>query len=590
MPSRISDYALIGDTRTAALTAKDGAIDWMCAPTFESPPIFGALVGGSDAGSFALSVDDVVSTERHYLDDTAVLETRIEASGGTGRLVEAMVPDVSGSLLPQTVLVRTLTCESGELWAEVSFDPRFGLPGRPPHVARRSGALICGWRSLAVALQSFPHLDIEPGRETSVRISAGSRLTLVLSVADRSPAVLLTEESANALVDRATGWWDRWSREIKYDGPFRDDVLRSLITLQLLTYAPSGAPVAAPTTSLPEIIGGSRNWDYRFCWPRDASIGLVAFLSVGKWRLAHAYMHWLLLASRLTRPRIKVLYTLYGKTPAPEREIEGLPGYEGSRPVRVGNGAQEQHQLDVYGWVADAAWLLNHAGHKLHSATWRGISAMADYVARHWDEPDAGIWEVRGEPRHYVHSKMMGWLCLDRTLRLAETHKTPEHRVRMWTEQRDRLKREVRDRGFDPKRGTYTWSYGSSEVDAALLILPILEFEDDALRTEGTISAIRGELEGDDGLVHRYPSRSDGIGEDEGTFLPCSFWLVQALARTGRGDEAERLFEKLAARANDVGLFAEEFDPRLGEQVGNFPQAFTHATLVQAALSLGEGR
>jgi GH15 family glucan-1,4-alpha-glucosidase len=584
--AKISDYALIGDTRTAALCTATGSLDWMCAPGFDSDPIFGRLVGGSAAGSFRMTVNGVVATNRSYRGDSAVLQTTIESSAGVGQLVEGMAVEVTGSLLPQTVLIRRLTCDRGTLSARILFDPKLGFSGKRPRVARRAGALVCDWGSLAVGLQTFPDIHMSTGQETSVEVPEGSDLTIVMSVADRAPVICVSEDRARSLLEETESWWNKWSAEIEYDGSHRGDVVRSLITLQLLTFSPSGAPVAAPTTSLPEEVGGVRNWDYRFSWPRDASIGLAAFLAVGKPQLAHSFMHWLLHASRLSRPHLKVLYTLYGKPSAKEREVDDVPGYRGSVPVRIGNEARTQHQLDVYGWVVDAAWLLTKSGHDLHPETWRAISGMAEYVARHWQEPDAGIWEVRGDPVHHVHSKMMAWLCLDRALRIAETRRPRPARKRRWSEQRDRVKADVVERGFDERLNSYVGSYGSGEVDAALLVLPVLEFDDQPERVTGTIDFIRRELEIDGGFVYRYRPGSDGLGGGEGAFLPCSFWLVQALARTGRRDEAEAVFAKLLGVANDVGLFSEEIDPSTGELLGNFPQAFTHATLVQAALSL----
>ena len=582
----ISDYALIGDTRSAALCSSDGSIDWMCAPGFDSDPIFGKLIGGPAAGSFAVTVDDVVTARRTYKDGSAVLETDIRTPDGTGRLVEAMAIEVTGALLPQTVLVRRLHCETGRLRIRILFDPKLGLPGRPPRTARRCGALVCDWGSLALSLQSWPDLEISAGTEIAVDLPAGSDLTLVMGIADRAPAIFLSPDGVDDVLADTQQWWERWSADIDYDGPFRTAVLRSLITLQLLTFSPSGAPVAAPTTSLPEVIGGTRNWDYRYSWPRDASIGLAAFLAVGRPELAHSYMHWLLHANRLSRPRLKVLYTMYGKPPPKEREITDVPGYRGSLPVRVGNDARTQHQLDVYGWVVDAAWLMTDSRHELHAETWRAVRGVADVVADRWQEPDSGIWEVRGDPLHYVHSKMMAWLCLDRALRIAEARKdTPSTSTRRWTTQRDRIRSDVRANGYDSAIGSYVRSYGSKDLDAALLILPVLEFEDDPERVAGTIAAIRRGLE-TGGLVSRYRSDSDGMKGREGAFLPCSFWLVQALARTGRRAEASALFEKLLGMANDVGLFSEEIDPSSGELLGNFPQAFTHATLIQAAMSL----
>lgn len=582
----IGDYALLGDTRTAALTSTAGSIDWMCAPAFDGEPIFGKLVGGSEAGSFSLSVDDVRASTRRYRGETAVLETSFEALLGAGRLVEAMAVEVTGRLLPPTVLVRKLICDVGELGVRVLFDPRLGLPGKSPRVSRRPGGLICEWRSLAVGLQAFPDIELEAGKEIPVRIPAGSELVLVMIIADRSPAILVHPDTANGLIDETHDWWRRWSEGIDYEGPFRDAVIRSFITLQLLTFAPSGAPVAAPTTSLPEEIGGSRNWDYRYSWPRDASIGLASFLDIGKPELAHSYMHWLHHGSRLSRPRLNVLYTLFGKPPPKEQLLAGVSGYRGSRPVRIGNEARGQHQLDVYGWVVDAAWLLTRSGRRLHTETWRAIKGMASFVADHWEDPDSGIWEVRGEPRHYVHSKLMAWLCLDRAMRIADARNVKSRRVHKWKQQRDRIKSAVLEHGFNESRNSYMRSYGSDDLDAALLILPVLGFEDVPDRVQGTIDAIRQDLEIDRGVVFRYRRGSDDLAGGEGAFLPCSFWLVQALAHTGRREEAAQLLESLCSKANDVGLFSEEIDPESGELLGNFPQAFTHATLIQAALSL----
>lgn len=582
----ISDYALIGDTRTAALASRAGSIDWMCAPHFDSDPILGKLIGGKAAGSFRLEVEGA-TLRRKYIDDTAVLQTEIDTEGGRGFLQETMAVQVEGRLLPQSVLVRRLTCEHGNLNARIYFDPKRGVPGSAPRVSRHSGSLVSEWGSLTLTLQSFPQIALTPGREERVDVSEGSDLVLVMAVNDRAPAIFVSEDEAHELLEETIEWWRRWASGIEYEGPARDAVIRSLITLQLLTFSPSGAPIAAPTTSLPEEMGGVRNWDYRYSWPRDASIGLAAFLAAGKPELAHSFMHWLLHASRLSRPRLKVLYTLFGKPAPKESEVSGVPGYRHSLPVRIGNEARTQHQLDVYGWVVDAAWLMTEAGRELHAEHWRAISGFADTAAETWEEPDAGIWEVRGEPGHYVHSKLMAWLCLDRALKIAERRSVSSRRTAAWTKERARLRNDIVERGFDPTIGSYVRTYGSRELDAALLILPVLEFDDHPERVRGTIDAIRSELETGDGLIYRYRRGSDDLGGGEGAFLPCSFWLVQALARTGERSEAAALFERLVAKANDVGLFSEEIDPNSDELLGNFPQAFTHATLVQAAMSLG---
>lgn len=584
----IADYALIGDTRTGALISSDGSIDWMCVPCFDGEPVFGRLVGGPKSGSFSISIAGIREARRAYKGHSAIIETMVRTDTGAGQSTDTMVVDVEGALLPQQVLIRTVRCDEGTLHARVLFEPKLGLPGTTPRVGKRARVLVCEWGSIAIGLHTWPDLGLQPGTEVTTEIPAGSSLTMVMTLAHRSPVVFVPSERADALVGETARWWRDWLAETDYKGPFPEHVLRSLITLQLLTFAPSGAPVAAPTTSLPEVIGGDSNWDYRYSWTRDASNGLAAFLGLGKPDLAHSYMHWLLHASRLTRPRLKVLYTLYGKPGEMEREVAGVPGYRGSLPVRVGNAASSQHQLDIYGWVVDAAWLLTKEGRELHAETWRAVAGFADFAAKHWREPDAGIWEVRDETEHFVHSKLMAWLCLDRALRIAETRPTRGSRKKSWMTQRDLLAGEIRARGFDDRAQTYVRSFGSRELDAALLILPVLEFEDDPARVEGTVAAIRRELDAGEGLLYRYRKEDDD--QREGAFLPCCFWAVQALARTGRRDEAEELFGRLLGLANDVGLFAEEIDPNSKEHLGNFPQAFTHATLLQAALSLSEDR
>lgn len=582
----ISDFALIGDTRTAALVSRSGSVKWMCVPRFDAPSLFGSLID-DEGGCFSVELRDVVKTTRRYLDDSAVLRTDVDTSQGAAHITDAMVANVRGGMLPQNLLVRRVVCTRGRTTIRVLFDPRLGLPGRRPDRQRRvAEGLVSEWGSLAVALSSFPRFDIAAGEASEIELAQGESLTLVMSVADRCPVVWVGAERAAALVDETTHWWQQWSRALRYDGPHRAAVVRSLITLRLLTYSPSGAPVAAPTTSLPETPGGSRNWDYRYAWPRDAAIGLAAFLAVGNNSLAHSFMHWLLHASRLSRPRLRVLYDIHGKPAPVEREV-GVVGFRESRPVRIGNDARTQHQLDVYGWVVDAAWLLHRSGHRIHGETWRALSGFADFVADNWQEPDSGIWEVRDDQAHYVHSKLMAWLALDRMTRMTEHRRVAKDRKRKWVKGRDALASWIRNEGVDPERGNLVWRAGSSEVDGSLLLLPVTEFE-----TEGsslvttTIDAIRSDLEIAPGLLLRYPPGVDALEGNEGVFLPCSFWLVQALARTGKVAEANETFDRLLSYANEVGLFGEEMDPQTNEQLGNFPQAFTHATLVQAALAL----
>jgi GH15 family glucan-1,4-alpha-glucosidase len=587
--SPISDYALIGDTRTAALCSSDGSIDWLCLPRFDSEPVFGRLVAAETGGSFSITAVGYESVARRYRDGSAVLETTWRTESGVMSLTDGMVLDVSTRLAPQALLVRQVRCNVGRGEVRIHFAPRLGLLGTPPHVSHRGSVLVCAWGALAVSLESSPDVDLAPATEKIVSLSQGETMTFAMGVAHRTPLVFMAPEAAYGLMEETDRWWRDWSHDVTYDGPFREAVLRSLITLRLLTFSPSGAPVAAPTTSLPEAVGGGRNWDYRFSWPRDASIGLAAFLAVGKEEEARSFLYWLLHAGRLTRPRIEVLYTIHGKPGPPERELWDVTGYRDSKPVRIGNGASTQHQLDVYGWVLDAAWLFARSRRALHGEIWRALAGMADFVASRWRDPDAGIWEIRGEPRHYVHSKLMAWLALDRALRISRTHRTRAGRVQRWTSERDALAAQIRDQGFDEALGSHVGAYGSRELDASLLILPVLEFEEPrSMRLRGTVEAVRRELGAGGPLLYRYRAGIDGLEGEEGAFLPCSFWLVQALARMGRAEEAVEMFRDLLALSNDVGLWPEEIDPRGWGHLGNFPQAFTHATVVQAALAIQE--
>jgi GH15 family glucan-1,4-alpha-glucosidase len=596
-PEPIESYGLIGDTRTAALVSSLGALDWMCIPRFDGQPVFGRLVGGREAGTFRMGPSGPATVvSRSYHRDTATLQTTWSTdaasssesahAGGRLTLTEGMVAEVTGRLLPSTVLVRRLSCADSECRAVVELDPRLGEQHRAPTVRRRGRTLVCDWGALAVSVDVDQHLELPVGRPLEVTVSPDRPLTVVLTVADREPLVHVDPETAWELLLADERRWQTWVSGVDADLPWRDVVVRSLLTLRLLTYSPSGAPVAAPTTSLPEDLGGIRNWDYRYAWPRDASIGVGAFLGVGRPEEAYRFLRWLLHACRLERPNLPVLRTLHGRRPPPERALSGWPGFADSTPVRLGNDAANQHQLDGYGWVLDAAWLLVRSGRHLGTETWRAMRGYADQVAKRWREPDAGIWEVRGDPVPHVHSLLMAWLALDRALRIGETHRLRQSRRQRWQQARDAIAADVQERGFDPVLGSYTGIYGSSDLDAAVLVLPLLGVDDDPARVRGTIDAIADRLSAGGPLLYRYPPGSDGLPGTEGAFMPCAFWLVQALARTGRLEEAQRRFAELVELATPLGLYAEEIDPATGLHQGNFPQALTHAALVQAALAL----
>ncbi|UKA77109.1 glycoside hydrolase family 15 protein [Arthrobacter sp. FW306-07-I] len=585
--SCIADYGLVGDTRTAALVSARGSVDWLCAPAFDGQPVFGALLGGSRAGSFLVgpSVQTQVST-RKYRHHSATLETVWSAGASQLILHDAMIAEVAGKLLPTTLLIRRLSARGSPFPAVINFDPRLGEQHRRPHI-RRGVGLVCDWGPLALSLGCSEELNVEPGRPTYVTVHPGSPLTLVMAIAYGEPLIHVDPSTAWALVEADEARWQAWTEDSDEEIPFREAVLRSLLTLQLLTYSPSGAPVAAPTTSLPEDPGGIRNWDYRYAWPRDASIGVGAFLNVGKTPEARKFFGWMLHASRLERPRLPALLTLAGGHVPAERRLPDWPGFAGSTPVRTGNGAAGQHQLDGYGWVLDAAWVLVRSGHRLYSETWRAMRGFADQVAARWQEPDAGIWEIRDDAAHHVHSKMMGWLALDRALRIGRTHHLRTTQRDRWQQAQRDLAAEIRSKGFNTDKNTYTRTYGSSDLDAAILLLPVTDFEDPCSdRVKGTVDAVSQELSAGFPFLYRYPPGKDGLPGTEGAFLPCSFWLVQALALTGRRQEASQLFEALLQNANPLGLYSEEIDPATGTFLGNFPQALTHASLVQAALAL----
>lgn len=586
----IGDFGMIGDTRTAALVAPDGSIDWLCLPRFDSPPVFGRLVGGEAGGWFRIGPDEpAVAVGRRYRGDTATLETSWSVEGGRLVLADSMVAEITGKMLPHTMVVRRVTAEGRPIRVQVEVNPRFGYEREPAgRIRRHRGGLVIERTALALAVTTDADADLWPGRSVSIEVHPGRPLVVVLSASHRTPAFLVPTSLAAAAAEGDEARWQHWSDSLVIASDHRHAVVRSFITLQLLTYAPSGAPVAAPTTSLPEEIGGARNWDYRFAWPRDASIGIAAFLGAGKPKEALGFLAWLLHASRLDRPRLPALFTLHGRPAPQERELNGWPGYAESTPVRIGNGAGKQHQLDGYGWVLDAAWRLAEDGHHLNGETWRTIKAFADQVAETWMLPDAGIWERRDAQRHNVHSKLMGWLALDRAIRIAQRRGWSGRRSSSWKTAAELLAEDIRTQGYDPEMGCYTAAYGSADMDASLLLLPSIGLEpSDSPRVTRTIDAVWRQLGAGGPLLFRYRDR-DGMPGQEGAFLPCSFWLVEALARTGRRREAEMVFQELLERAGPLGLYGEEMDPATGEHLGNFPQALTHSTLLQAAMALNE--
>ena len=585
----IRDYALIGDGRTTALIARHGSVDWLCLPNTDSPSVFGALLDADRGGRFELAPEIPHDVRRRYLGATNVLETTFVTDRGTVRVTDALTLPLSG-LSPFRELTRRVEAISGRVPLRWRVEPRFGYAAWPARVERRGHIPVVTAGGDAVALCAWnagtPRCE---GTSITGRFETeeGTRALLVLAAAHQEPLVLPTRAEAEERLDLTIAFWERWSGELTYQGPWRDAVLRSALTLKALCFAPSGAIAAAPTTSLPEAIGGERNWDYRFCWIRDAAFTLDALLRLGRHAEVHAFFWWFLHATQLTRPHAQVLYRLDGGDRTPE-VLLAFEGYRRSAPVRAGNAASKQLQLDIYGDLFDTVHRYVAGGHTLDAETARRLSQTADVVCQVWRQPDFSIWEVRMEPRHFIHSKVMCWVALDRAITLASSTHLPGHHIERWRREAANIREFVERDGWSERLGSYVRYPGSNEVDASLLLLPIVGYCDPRSRHSlGTIDAV-GRALSRGPFVYRYLG-GDGLAGSEGVFLTCSFWLVHALGLAGRLDDASRLMDQLLALANDVGLYSEEIDPRSDEFLGNFPQALVHLALIGAAHALAEG-
>ncbi|ARZ70756.1 glycoside hydrolase family 15 protein [Streptomyces sp. HU2014] len=587
MSALIEDYALIGDLQTAALVGRDGSIDWLCLPRFDSAACFAALLGDEENGHWRLAPDGAgVCTRRSYLADSLVLETVWETGTGTVKVTDFMpqrdtAPDI----------VRIVEGVSGSVDMLGVLRLRFDYGNVVPWMRRCDGHRVAVAGPDSIWLRSEPPVRTY-GKGLSTRceftVSEGERVAFVMTwhpSHEPRPALVDPEESLRHSLED----WRAWAARCTYDGPYREAVLRSLITLKALTYAPTGGIVAAPTTSLPEELGGVRNWDYRYCWLRDSTLTLGALLSAGFADEARAWRDWLLRAVAGDPADLQIMYGLAGERRLPETELPWLAGYERSFPVRVGNGAVGQLQLDVYGEVIDSFHVAREGGIAAEPHAWNLQRSFMEFIEGHWREPDEGIWEIRGPRRHFVHSKVMAWVAADRAVRALEAHPGLRGDLDGWRAIRDEVHREVCAHGYDEERGTFTQSYGSAELDAATLLIPRVGFlPPDDPRVVGTVDAVRREL-ARDGLVRRYSLDDkpvDGLPGGEGAFLVCSFWLADALHLTGRTKDARELFDRLLSLRNDVGLLSEEYDPVALRQLGNFPQAFSHIGLVGTALAL----
>lgn len=580
-PARIEDYALLGDCRSAALVSQRGSIDWLCLPRFDSPACFAALVGNRDNGfwSIAPSVDG--ESERSYRPDTMVLTTTHRTPTGTIEVSDALIP--TG---PTHRVVRIVRGRAGEVPVRMELRIRFDYGSVVPWVRRDGDAMRATAGPDSLILRT--PVDVHGENLTTVadfEVSEGDAVWFDLAwhPSHEPPPEAI---DAAALVDDTARWWEGWAQRLGYDGRYRDEVRASMVVLKALNYAPTGAIVAAPTTSLPEWIGGGRNWDYRYCWLRDATFTLLALLQGGCVGEAMRWRDWLIRAVAGDPSRLQIMYGVAGERRLDERELDWLDGFADSRPVRVGNGAYDQLQIDVFGEVMDAMHQGRVNGLEPDPVAWDIQRHLLDWLDGNWQEPDEGIWEVRGGRAHFTYSKVMAWVAFDRGVKAVEAYGL-DGDVARWAATRDRIHAEVCERGVD-EHGVFTQAYGSSALDASALMIPIVGFlPPDDPRVVATVDAVQRHLTVD-GLVQRYSvgDSGDGVGGEEGTFLLCSFWLVDCLALLGRNDEATELFERLLALRNDVGLLAEEYDPASGRQLGNFPQAFSHVGLASSAIML----
>jgi len=592
---RIADHGLISDLHSAALVGTDGTIDWYCCPRFDSPSVFGALLDQRRGGFCRIApAAGPWTSKQFYFPDTNVLITRFFTSGGIGEVQDFMAIDAPDGQAHRQRIVRRMSCVRGQMSFAVEIEPRFGYASdhHETSITAQGAAFANGALTITaqtdVALRATEH-----GACAQAELSLGQRAGLVIASCAPRELGVYSDAETGELFDQTVRFWREWLGRSRYQGRWREMVHRSALTLKLLTYRPSGAILAAPTTSLPEQIGGSRNWDYRYAWIRDAAFSVYALLRLGFSDEAQSFMGWL--TDRFTDPRdgsdgpLQIVYTIDGSSHLPERILDHLDGYRDSRPVRVGNAAIGQLQLDIYGELVDSVYLYNKHGEPISHDAWENLRRIIEWVCEHWDQTDGGIWETRGAQRHFTFSRLMSWVAVERAIRIARQRGLPADMVR-WLRVRDQIYTQIMDRGWNPGRGAFVQHYDSDVLDASVLLMPLVKFVAPTdPRWLSTLDAIHADLVSD-ALVYRYGPGgcSDGLSGEEGTFTMCSFWFVEALTRAGRLDEARLAFEKMLTYANHLGLYSEQISAT-GELLGNFPQALTHLALISAAHNLDRG-
>jgi GH15 family glucan-1,4-alpha-glucosidase len=597
---KLSEYALIGNSCSAALVSRHGSIDWCCLPEFDSPSIFASLLDRKKGGHFSLTPESEYSSTQKYLDNTNVAETSFETSTGSVTLTDAFVAmheeEKASSLQPDQEILRMIEGKSGRVMMKLEYSPAlfYGRDFPSLHDRGNLGIQLSWKENILILLTTLPpaSINVESDGKNAIAhfwITEGEKIFFSLSYSNRSPAVLPElQETGWHRMQKTIRYWRDWIGHCTYSGMYREAVQRSALALKLLAHAPSGAIIAAPTTSLPEEIGGEKNWDYRFCWLRDASFTTNVLVKLGFHEEVHAYMNWILHATQLTRPELQVVYSVYGHARLREKTAEWLAGYRNSKPVRIGNQAADQFQLDVYGEVLDAAYAYAPLIAKFDSQSKRFIIGLGKTICKIWNQPDNGIWEIRSSKLHHTHSKVMAWVGLDRLLKLCSKYEWKEGRWKTFSDTLTKIRNEIEEHGFNRQLDSYTRTRDGDDVDASLLALSMTGYCGyDSPRMISTLQRIRERLS-QGNFIYRYRENDGEAQPSEGSFAICNFWLARNLAGAGKVDEAIKIFEATLACASPTGLLSEEIDPETGELLGNYPQGFTHIGLISAAISISE--